>query len=275
MKKLPRLIGVIHLPSLAGAPGASRAHPAAALQGAGARAVREAIALQRAGFEALILENFGDAPFYKTGVPPETAVSMGVVAAAVRESVRIPVGINVLRNDARTALAIAAVTGCEFIRVNVLTGVVATDQGLIEGDAAGLLRERDRLGADIRIFADVHVKHARTLSSDRLDISMEDTVLRAGADAVIITGETTGRAVDSTRFNHANTFARAHRIPLYIGSGAAIENLPELAQATGGIIVGSALRKGGRAGAELDSGKMRAFVKAFETASRAGARKKK
>jgi membrane complex biogenesis BtpA family protein len=260
--KLPSLIGVLHLPALAGAPGARRLHPAEALRMAGMRAVEEAKALAKAGFGGLILENFGDAPFYKTAVPPETIASLAVIAAAVRESVSIPLGVNVLRNDAKAALAIAAVTGCDFIRVNVLAGVSATDQGLIEGCAAELLRERDRLGAEIAIFADARVKHARSLSADDLSVEIEDLALRSGADGVIITGKTTGRAVERETLEAALLAKRLHRIPIWIGSGANSENIGELRAEGFGVIVGSDLRKGGRAGAPLDGNRMRLFISA-------------
>src|SRR5690606_39662350 len=56
---------------------------------------------------------------------------------------------------------------------------------------------RQRLSAeDVEIFADVHVKHARSLSSDDVGLAIEEVALRAGASAVIVTGATTGRAVD-------------------------------------------------------------------------------
>src|SRR4051812_3812960 len=104
---LPRLIGVIHLPPLAGAPRAGAMSPSEALQQAGLLAVKEAKALAELGFEALIIENFGDVPFYRDRVPPETVASMAIIAAAVRECVNIPVGINILRNDAASAIAVA------------------------------------------------------------------------------------------------------------------------------------------------------------------------
>ena len=63
-------------------------------------------------------------------------------------------GVNVLRNDALSALAIAAATDCSFIRVNVLSGAAWTDQGYIEGRSPKLLY-RDRLRCDITIMADV------------------------------------------------------------------------------------------------------------------------
>lgn len=273
--RLPSLIGVIHLPPLAGSPGAADLEPSASLQEAGAWAVQEARLLTRAGFEGLILENFGDTPFYRETVPPETIASMAVIAAAVRESTRLPIGINVLRNDARSALAIAAVTGCDFIRINVLSGLAATDQGLIEGNAAELLRERNRLGAPVAILADAHVKHAVTLSSTDLAQAVEEIGLRAMADGVIVTGSTTGRAIATDLLAEAAQSAKRHRIPLYIGSGATAETVGDLRKYVSGIIVGSTLRKDGRAGAPLDSQRMQAFVKAYRASRSRPARGKK
>jgi membrane complex biogenesis BtpA family protein len=266
MNRLPALVGVIHLPALAGTPGAPGA--ADALARAGLLAVREAKALEQAGFDGLMIENFGDAPFYKTQVPPETIASLAIVCAAVREAVKIPIGVNVLRNDGRAAIAIAAVADCDFVRINVLSGVAATDQGMVEGDAAFLLRERERLGAShVAILGDVHVKHARSLSSDDIELGVEEIALRASADGVIITGSTTGRPVDLAHLQKAHSITSAHGIPLYVGSGATLKNLSELKRFATGIIVGSALRRGGKAGAPLDPKALRDFAKAFKKSS--------
>ncbi len=54
-------------------------------------------------------------------------------------------GINVLRNDGRAALAVAHAAQADFIRVNVLAGVRVTDQGIVEGIAHELLRDRSLL----------------------------------------------------------------------------------------------------------------------------------
>ena len=269
--RLPKLIGVIHLPSLPGSPGAAHLAPSEALQRAGLWAVKEAKLLSQAGFDGIILENFGDAPFYKTTVPAETIASMSVIAAAVRESTKALLGINVLRNDGASALAIAAITGANFIRVNVLSGVTATDQGLIEGNAAQLIRERIRLNAEqVSILADVHVKHAQTLSSHDLAVAIEETAGRGGADGVIVTGSTTGRSPESSRLQEAMGAANQVGVPLYIGSGATIEKLKEHYQSGSSlrkvrVIVGSALRKGGFAGEPLDARKVKEFARIFKS----------
>jgi membrane complex biogenesis BtpA family protein len=271
---LPSLVGVIHLPPLAGAPG-SGGNAGDSLQRAGLLAVREAQLLTQAGFDGLIIENFGDVPFYKSNVPPETIASMAIIAAAVREATKLPLGINVLRNDARAALAIAAVSGCDFIRVNVLSGVAATDQGIVEGDAAFLIRERARLGAtQVAILGDVHVKHARSLSSEDIRLGVEEIALRSRADGVIVTGSTTGRPVNLSELELASQITRPHGIPLYVGSGATLKNLSELKRFATGIIVGSALRRGGVAGAGLDLKAVRAFVKEFARKSTSVKKKK-
>ncbi len=273
--KLPRLIGVVHLPPLPGSPGAFQQQPAEALQNAGLRAVREAQLFAKAGYDGIILENFGDTPFYKTQVPPETIASMAIIAAAVRETVEVQIGINVLRNDARSALAIAAVTGCDFIRVNVLSGVAATDQGWIEGDAAFLARERDRIHSSVAILADVHVKHAVTFSSLDLGIALEEVGARSLADGVIITGRTTGRLVDRAALEVASRTARHLKIPLYLGSGVTRESIQELRPYVEGVIVGSDLRTGGVAGADLDLKRTRDFIRAFDAASKKPVKKGK
>ena len=264
MRVFPKLIGVIHLPALAGAPSANQLSAEKILERACHLAVQEARVLERAGFEALIIENYGDGPFFKAAVPAETTASMAVIAQTVKASVKIPIGLNFLRNDAASALATAAVTGCEFIRVNVLSGVVATDQGLIEGCAAELLRDRTRLRSSVMIFADAHVKHAKTLSSDDLATMIEDLVLRAQADAVIVTGKGTGKSVDMLELEEAATACRSVGAPLYVGSGSTPENISELRRFCDGVIVSSSLRKMGIAGAPLDLKAVSAFVRAYK-----------
>ncbi|MFZ9595350.1 MAG: BtpA/SgcQ family protein [Bdellovibrionia bacterium] len=274
-RNFPRLIGVIHLPPLPGAPGSYGTQASDCLTSAGFQAVEEAKLFQDAGFEAVILENFGDVPFYKTTVPPETVASMSIIAAALRETLEIPLGLNVLRNDARSALAIAAVTACDFIRVNVLSGVAATDQGMIEGDAATLLRERDRLSASVSLLADVHVKHAVTFSSTQIDLAIEELAARSMVDGVIVSGRTTGRLIDFDALKTASAAARELKIPLLLGSGATLEKLPVIAPWVDGMVVSSALRKGNRPGAPLEPKKVKEFARSFHSLGRKKLKSKK
>jgi membrane complex biogenesis BtpA family protein len=275
----PVLIAVIHLPPLPGAPVDStsqgRSSTASDLMNhALETAVREAETLARAGFDGIVVENFGDAPFFKDQVPAETIAAMAVVATAVGATVGIPVGVNVLRNDGLSAMAVAAASAADFVRVNVLSGVAATDQGMVEGRAAELLRMRSRLQAEVGILADVHVKHAVSVSSDDLVLAIEEAGLRARADGVILSGATTGRAAARSEIELASKTARSLGIPLYIGSGASAANIAELSPLVDGVLVSSDLRRGGVPGAPLDSSRIRRFL-AAAAGKKPSVRKKK
>src|ERR1700674_5354644 len=134
------LFGVVHLHPLPGSP-----RWQGDLEAVIKLAVNDARAYERGGARALFIENFGDVPFTKGSVGPETVAATAAGRRAGREAVKLPIGFNVLRNDARAALALCAACNGSFIRVNVHTGAMLTDQGLIEGNAYETVRYRERI----------------------------------------------------------------------------------------------------------------------------------
>ena len=256
------LVGVIHLPPLPGSPRASLTATECARSAAAC-----ARSLVDAGYDAIIVENFGDVPFFAGRVPAITVAAMTACALAVREAAPdVELGINVLRNDAESALGVALCAGARFVRVNVLTGARVTDQGVIEGDAAGLLRSRRALGADgIGIWADVDVKHSAPLGPARpIAQEVEDTTKRAMAEAVLVTGEGTGKGVDLDKL--AAVKEAAGKTPVLVASGATLDTLPLLAKHATGVIVGSALRVGGVPGGAIDATLAKRFAEAYRRA---------
>ena len=123
---IPALTGMVHLAALPGSPRYD-----GRLQPIEDAAVADAITLAAAGFDGVIIENFGDSPFFADDVPDITIAAVTRMALAVAREIDLPIGINILRNDALGALAIAAASGAMMIRVNVLSGSMFTDQGLI------------------------------------------------------------------------------------------------------------------------------------------------
>lgn len=225
------------------------------------RAEQEATALASGGVDGIIVENFFDAPFAKDCVDPAVVSAMSLVVQRLMNLVTLPVGINVLRNDGRSALAIAACVQAQFIRVNVLTGVMATDQGLVEGQAHELLRYRRELGSDVKILADVLVKHARPLGSPNLTTAVQETIERGLADGVILSGWATGSPPNLEDLELA--IAAASGTPVFIGSGANWENIPRLIQAANGVIVSSSLKRRGKIDQPIDPIRVSQFVEAM------------
>jgi uncharacterized protein len=225
------------------------------------RAEQEAVALASGGIDGIIVENFFDAPFPKDRVDPVVVSAMTVIVNRLMELVSQPIGINVLRNDSLSAMAIAHCTGAKFIRVNVLSGVMATDQGIIEGCAHQLLRYRRELGSDVKIFADVLVKHAHPLSSPHLTTAVSDTIERGLADAIIISGSVTGIPPSLEDLELAKIAARG--TPMLIGSGADYDNIATLIQFADGAIVSSALKRQGKIENSIDPIRVSQFVEAM------------
>jgi membrane complex biogenesis BtpA family protein len=261
LTSLPSLVGVIHLRPLPDSPRYD-----GDLARVVASAARDAQALREAGFDAILVENFGDAPFVPDRVATVTVAAMTACALAVRAAAPgIPLGINVLRNDAEAALAVAVAAHADMIRVNVHTGARVTDQGIIEGRAHLTTRQRRALGAErIALLCDVDVKHSAPLGSRPLGEEAHDLVSRGLADAVLVTGSGTGRGVD--RSDLAAVLA-AVRAPVLVASGVTPATLGDVRDAHG-VIVGSCLRAGSRAGEEIDRELARRFAEAFR-ASRA------
>ena len=174
---------------------------------------------------------------------------------AIRHALpHVDLGINVLRNDGLTALNIAYAVGAKFIRVNVLSGAMLTDQGLIEGCSADLMRHRRFLNSDIEVWADIGVKHAVPPAPVDLGHQAQDTAHRGHASALIVSGNATG---DPTQQTDVDAVRRAvPAFPIVIGSGACKDTVGGLN--ADAVIVGTALKVNGR----INQGAAEAFVRA-------------
>ncbi len=246
-------IGMVHLLPLPGSP-----RWAGGVNEVLERAVSDGQALARGGMDGLIVENFGDAPFCKGRVEAHTVSAMTLAAEAVMEAVRIPVGINVLRNDSKSAIAIASVTSASFIRVNVHTGAMVTDQGIVEGSAHDTLRYRRELGAEIRLLADVLVKHAIPLGALSIEQAAREAAYRGLADAVIVTGAGTGEPTEMGDVIRAREAVPEY--PVLVGSGVHEGNVANLLSVADGVIVGTSLKEGGVASNPVDETKVANLV---------------
>lgn len=248
------IVGMVHLGPL---PGSAR--DSGDLDQVIARAVADARTLAAAGIDGLMVENFFDAPFCKSRVPPATIAAITRAILAVREAVDLPIGVNVLRNDVESAVAIAHVCGCAFVRCNVYVGAAVTDQGIIEGAAREALAARRALDAGVRIWADVGVKHAVILGNAPIADQASDAVERGLADALIVTGPATGSATPIERIREAKDATNA---PVLVGSGLTAESAPTLLSVADGAIVGTSIKRDGRPDAPVDADRVRALMRA-------------
>lgn len=253
------LIGMLHLgPILEG-----RECPS--LEEVESQAVSEALQLAKAGFDAVMVENLGDAPYYPEKVPPHTIAGMTRIAVAIQSAFRdLPnppqLGINVMRNDSTAAIAISAAARGSFIRVNVHSGVMITDQGVIHGKAHQSTRYRDQFHPNCSIFADVRVKHAAPLAERPLKQEAIELWKRSRADAIILTGAQTGDVIVPHELRGLRQ--ALPDCPLIAGSGVTPEQLSQLLPYIEGIIVGTWLKEDADVSKRIDPERAEHFVQA-------------
>jgi membrane complex biogenesis BtpA family protein len=254
------VIGMLHAPPLPGSPdyGGDFANVRHAV-------LRDAEALVAGGVDGMMLENFGDSPFYPQSVPAITVAAITALGSDLKWRFDIPLGINVLRNDGRSALAVAVACGASFIRVNVLCGARVADQGLLQGIAHELLRDRAYLHAkSVQIWADVDVKHSVALAERPIDDEVRDLIDRGKADVVIVSGTATGLPIDLDILRTVKHAASS--TPVVMGSGVTAETVRQLLPFADGIIVGSSLKQDGIASNPVEINRVIELVEAAKRA---------
>ncbi|MFX0068838.1 MAG: BtpA/SgcQ family protein [Promethearchaeota archaeon] len=255
--KAKLVIGMVHLLPLPGSP--QTVDLDIVLQ----QALDDTKALESGGVDALLIENFGDLPYCPGQVGVETVAAMTFIVSKIVEQTSLPFGINVLRNDSIAALSIASVCGGTFIRVNVLTGIYITDQGIIKGQAYKTLRYRNFLNSEVLIFADIHVKHAIPIPTIPIGRAAREAVDRGLADAIIVTGEETGKppTLDDVKYVRKSL----QKTPILIGSGVDINNVETFLDLSDGVIVGTSFKVNNDAEKPVDIAKVKNFMRKVNT----------
>ena len=255
------IIAMVHTGPSPGVPGF------VCVESAVERAIAETEVYLSAGVDGIIVENMRDFPCVAEELQgPEVVAAMTRVACAVkRRASRIPVGIQVLFRGNKTAIAVAQVAGCDFIRAEGWTYAHVADKGIATSSAGEVIRYRASIGAQrISVFADIKKKHAsHALTADLSIGDIADTMELHQADAIIVTGSHTGVAANVDDLNDARIHSK---LPVLIGSGVTHENLSRLSLHADGFIVGSAFKESGRWDAPVSEDRVRRMVDAAETA---------
>lgn len=251
---------MVHVGALPGTPRASQSVDELVRQ-----AVQEVWVLAEGGCDVILVENMHDLPYLQGEVGPEIVASMTAVCRAINEAADLPCGVQVLAGANQGALAVALAAGMDFIRAEGFVFSHVADEGWLNACAGPLLRYRKLIGAEhIAVWADVKKKHAAHAMT--ADVSLAETVKAAeffGADAVIVTGEATGREASTADLSSARG---ATKLPVIVGSGVTAENAAAMLQHADAVIVGSALKKDGHWTAPVDLDRVKAVAAAVRAA---------
>ena len=247
------VIGMVHLGAL---PGTPLYDAEAGLNGliAGARA--DLLALQEAGFDAVMFGNENDRP-YEFKVDVASTATMAFVIGALRPEITVPFGVNVLW-DPLSTVALAAATGAQFVR-EIFTGTYASDMGPWTPDAGAALRYRGRLGrADLCMLYNVSAEFADSLDRRPLPDRARSAVFSSIPDAVLVSGAMTGEAAA------LGDLQAVKRVlpdtPVLANTGVKHDTVAEVLRVADGCVVGSALKYDGHTWNAVDPVRAQDFM---------------
>lgn len=204
------------------------------------KALEDAVTLEKAGVDAIMIENMGDTPLKET-LEHEQAIFLAMISTRIRDKVKVPIGIDAAFNDYKTSLAIAKAVKADFVRIPVYVDTVLYHGGILHARSVETMNYRKKINAEnVKIMADVQVKYTYMLNSE---ISIEDSAKMAvssGADAVIVTGLSSG---NETPIEIIERVKKVVNVPVFIGSGVDNKNIKKQFEVATGAIVGSSLKE--------------------------------
>jgi membrane complex biogenesis BtpA family protein len=228
------IIGMISLPPL---PGYPAFHTLDHLIEA---ALADLEALERGGANGVLIENDFDQPHTLVGGPAIIAAMTRVTREVTARS-QIPVGVQVLLNDWRASLAIAAAANAQFVRLDFFVDRVQIKAGVIEPEPEAIIAYRQNIRAEhILLLTDIQVKYSTLIDGPKPLSHSAREAAAAGADALVVTGPATGIGPRPEDLRDA----RVGETPILIGSGLTPDNAATLLPLANGAIVGTFVRSG-------------------------------
>lgn len=251
------VIGDVHLPPL---PGSPKHKYTSTINDILEFVVREARIYAEGGLDGIIIENYGDMPYYPHKVGPETIAVMTYITSEVKKQVNIPIGIQVLRNDAEAAISVAHAVGGKFIRINVITEETVGEDGSIHSRAYDIHRFRKALGSEnVKIFADIE-HYVIPPTRDIADVA-ENLAHGSLADVIVISGGLTARKPDIRDIERIKSRRLLSNTPIFVAGGINKDNVQSYLKICDGIIIATSLKVDGISTNPTDPQRVKEFMK--------------
>jgi membrane complex biogenesis BtpA family protein len=226
------VIAMVHIGAL---PGTPLFDPALDLVAA---ARKDLLALQSAGFDAVMFGNENDRP-YEFDVDTASTATMAAIIGQLKAEITVPFGVNVLW-DPMSSVALAAATGASFIR-EIFTGTYASDMGPWNPDAGKAMRYRSRLGRpDMAMLYNISAEFAHSLDQRSLPDRARSAVFSSIPDAVLVSGQITGEAAALSDLQAVKDVLPD--IAVMANTGVKHETVADVLSVADGCIVGSSLK---------------------------------
>ena len=247
------IIAMCHLEALPGDPSYD---PGKGMEWVVDRALKEILALQEGGVDAVMFSNERSLP-YMTKVEPITTACMARVVTEVSGNLNIPFGVNMLW-DAEASIDVAVATGAQFVR-EIFTGVYASDFGLWNTNCGKTIRHQYAIhGENVRLFFNILPEASVYLADREIEGLARSTVFNNHPDALCVSGLTAGIEAETQTLDLVK--CAVPDTPVFANTGVRIDNIEAQLSIADGAITGTSFKRDGFIWNEVDVDRVRNFM---------------
>lgn len=252
------VIAMAHLPALPGTPSYNMDKGVSYIVD---HVIQDVALLESGGVDAVMFCNEDDRPYVFRAEIEQIAAFARVVAEA--KPTKIPFGVDFLW-DPMAAIAIATATDASFIR-EVMTGVYESDMGLWTPDAGKVMRYRHQIGGkNVRSFFNIVPEFASPLGNRSMFDRARSVVVSSLADVILVSGPMAGMEPNLDVI--LDIKKAVGDTPVFLNTGAKVENINTYLQVVDGVIVGSGLKKDGYTWNPVDPYRVTRFMEQVQLA---------
>ena len=150
--------------------------------------------------------------------------------------------MGVLMNwDGVAGLSVADAIGADFVRVeHLFTGASVTSAGILQAQCIDIATLRKRTGSKVPVYADIYEVHGIPLGRKPVGDAAWECVHEAFADGLFMSGKSTEESIQMVK----EARKKVPDVPIFLGGGAAGNNIHELMQYFDGVSVATWIKNG-------------------------------
>lgn len=168
---------------------------------------------------------------------PETIALMSSLCKMVKkEFPKKKLGLIMQAVDGVAPIAAATVSGADFVRIKVFTGMIFKAEGIRRGVGETAMQYKSILHSPVKILADVHDREGIPMPGVPIEMAIEWAV-NTGADGLILTGHNYAETMDFIKTAERMDLNK----PVLVGGSVNEKNIYEILDHCEGAVVSSSL----------------------------------
>lgn len=247
------IIALLHLDALPGDPGFCGSIDAV-LNHAG----EDLRALQDGGVDGILFANEFSLP-YQPVADIATISTMAYIIGSLKSELKIPYGVNVVKNPIAT-IELGAATGAKFGR-SCFSGAYMGEYGLYASNSGEAVRKRKALEIqDFKLLFKVNPEADTYLVHRDVKVVAKSIMFGGFADGLCVSGAAAGSEPDDSILAQVYSVAKPNGVPVFCNTGCKHENVRQKLELCDAVCMGTAFKTGGRLTGHVEKDRVTSFM---------------